>query len=158
MTDDYVDQATTLKSSDAPDGERLDGSERHQDHYQRLAVANSLDWNGKWRDERRATRKDASAIIDAVASTLELTEYQTNKAHRYFDHLPDDYNQAYSTSLLALCVTGMAGRDDGRDYHPNNVHPESETDGAFVEFARDDLGASYEQLYSCWNRIRGELP
>lgn len=156
MTDEYVEQATKITGSDAPDKQRLDGYESQQDLYQRLAVANSLDWNGKWRDEYRATRKDAAAIVDAIGSSLELTDFQKQRAKEYFDQLPDSYNEAYSTLLLALCVCGLSGRVDGRDYHPNELHPNSTSNGEFAHLAKRN-GIRYSRLYSCWNRIEGEI-
>lgn len=158
MSDEYVEQATKITGSDAPDEMRLDGTESKQQMYQRFSVWNSLDWNGKWRDEERATQKDASAIIDAIASSLELTDLQATRAKSYFDSLPDSYNQAYSTALLAVCVCGLSGRQDGREYHPNTIHPSTdESTGSFAHLAREEIGVSYSQLYSCWNRVRGEV-
>lgn len=158
MSDEYVDRATTLSGSDAPSEKRMDGSETKQNYYNRLAVANSLDWNGKWRDERRATRKDSVAIVDAIASTLELTDFQTERAQKFFESLPKNYNEAYSTALLALCVCGLSGRKDGRRYHPNRIHPNTDDEcaGKFEELA-DDLSVEYSRFYSCWNRVEGEL-
>lgn len=159
MSDDYVDRATTLKGIDAPSETRLDGSETKQNYYSRLAVANSLDWNGKWRDEWRATRKDSVAIVDAIASSLELTPYQKERAQHYFDSLPSDYNEAYSTSLLALCVCGISGKLDGRNYHPNRHHsngPEPTHNNKFAQLTYQNEIA-YSELWSCWRNIEEEI-
>lgn len=156
MTDDYVEQATILKGHEAPDGTRHDKTETHRNHYSRLAMANSLNWNGHWRDEHRATEQDNHAIVDAVAGQLELTSYQQERAHNVLDSLPRELLGAYQSSLLALCVCGVVAADDGRGYHPNNAHPNSETDSKFVELF-DSTDAEYSKLYSCWTRIGDEI-
>lgn len=153
--DDHVERATTFNGSDAPAGERLDGYETKQNHYRRLSAKNSLRWNGKWRDEQRETRTDAAAILDSVASHLELTPYQQKEANREFTALPDKYIEAYSTALVALCVCGLVGRKDGRNYHPNNLnsdHPSS-------EFTRlvEDITVSHAALHKCWDSVEGEM-
>lgn len=156
--DDHVDRKTTLRSTDAPPGERLDGSESRRDHYDRLKNVNSLRWNGKWKDRERETQKNASAILDATASTLELTDYQKREAHRIFSNLPDKFHTAYSTSLLTLCVCGLVGAQDGRRYHPNRVQPDRnyhEPHG-FISFF-EGLNASYQEFYRCWKRIESEV-
>lgn len=156
IDEDYVERATTFDGQDAPPGDRLDGSESFRNYYKRLSVANTLDWNGKWRSERRETIKNASAIVDAIASQLQLTDYQTEEAHRIFANLSLELNEAHSTSLLALCICALVGRKDGRDYHPNQHHPRASRDTDFARIA-EDIGVSYAALYSCWKRIRREV-
>lgn len=156
MTDDYVEQATLINGNEAPDGIRNDGTETHRNHYSRLSLANSGNWNGKWRDEQRATDHDNHAIVDAVGGQLELTSYQQERSHAVLDSLPRELLGAYQSALLALCVCGIVAARDGRNYHPNNAHPNSNTDNVFVSLF-DGINAEYSKLYSCWNRIEDEL-
>lgn len=159
VDDDYVERATTLDSTDAPQGTRLDNSETKQDYYRRLAVLNSLDYNGKWRDERRETAKNASAIVDAVAGSLSLTPFQKAEAHRRFAALPDKYNQSYPTSLVAVCVCGVVGAEDGREYSPKARHPDAAVDGWDYRWYSvvQDTGVSYSEFHSCWESIKAEV-
>lgn len=154
--DEYVERATKFRWSEAPGGKRLDGSESFQNFHKRLSVWNSLDWNGKWKRRRRETRKNAVAIVDAVAGQLELTDYQTSETQTRFADLPPKYNKAYSTALLAVCIGALTAREDGRDYHPNQAHPNSDTQNEFTEVV-DDIGVSYSALYSCWKALRREI-
>lgn len=154
--DDQVERATTFNGDDAPPGKRLDNSESLDNYYSRLSLANSLDFNGKWKDRRRETQKNASAIVDAVAGQLELTDYQVNEAHRYFTVIPNRFNESHSTEVVALCVCGLAGRQDGRDYHPNAIRPSTDVDTTFAEIA-NGTGVSYNEFHSVWEAIRQEL-
>lgn len=156
MSDEIVEQATMLNGCEAPPGNRGDGIETRRNHYRRLAIANSLDWNGKWRNERRATIKDNLAIVNAIAGHLELTDYQKQRSETVFEALPNSLYGAYESALLALCVCGLVAREDGRTYHPNNAHPNSDTTTEFTDVF-DDINAEYKQLYSCWERVRGEM-
>jgi hypothetical protein len=158
--DESVDEATIFDPTDAPLTDRLDGIESQRQHYQRLSVANSLNHNGKWRDENKQTEMNSQAIVDAVASQLELTDYQTERAKHFFDQLPDRFNQGYSTSLLALCVVGFAGREDGRRYHPSLISPSSVREPHKPSPFRDlaiRLDISYSELYKCWHKVGREL-
>lgn len=155
-TDEYVERATTFQGSDASNDERLDGSESLANHYSRLSLANSLNWNGKWRDENRETEQNATAILDAIASKLELTNHQKEVAHRYLRALPSKYNQAYSTAVVALCVCGIAGRKDGRSYTPQAA---AENPSGAFEFREliGETNASHSEFASCWSSIKKEV-
>lgn len=157
VTEDFVERATTFNGSDASAGKRLDDYEYKKDYYRRLSVHNSLRWNGKWKDRRRETAKTASAIVDAVAGQLELTPYQKEEAHRKFSQLPDRYNKAYSTALLALCICGLVGRQDGRNYHPNQIHPDSNVHNQLTDFAGETKGIYYRSFYKCWCAVKHEV-
>ena len=154
MSNNYQKEATTFDATDAPSGRRLDGTESFQRKYRRLSLANTLDWNGKWRDERRATQRDSMAIVDAIAAQLELTSFQKKRARQFYTDLPDNYNQAYSSRLLAFVVAGIAGLEDGRKYHPNNLR-EGNADDDYAALA-DEVGTPSE-IHSVWQRVRGEL-
>lgn len=154
--DEHVERATTFRGYDAPTDERLDGSETLYDYYDRLSVANSLDWNGKWRDEKRATQKDASAILDAVAAHLELTDYQKSESHRRFSSLPNRLNQHYQTSLLAIAVCAVVGYEDGRKYHPTILQDDTDDPPyAFAELV-SDIDVTFTEFYRCWSDVQME--
>lgn len=156
MDDDNVDKATTFNGSEAPSGKRLDKSESFSDYYGRLAVANSLDFNGKWKQRRRETRKNASAILDAIAGQMQLTDFQKRKAHRLFSDLPSEYNESRPTALLALVIAALAAREDGRSYHPNQCASTSNITNNFTKIA-SELGFSYSRVYGCWQSVKHEV-
>jgi len=156
MTDEQTGQATHFNASDVADTDRHDGIESRRNHYSRLAIANSLDWNGSWRDEDRATIKDNRAIVEAIASQLELTDYQQERALRELESIPRELLGAYESAMLALCLCGVIARRDGRDYHPNHTHPNSDRDSDFVRLF-DETSATYSQFYSCWKRVSYEI-
>lgn len=149
-------EATSFNPYDAPLSERLDGTESKQDQFRRLRYQNTLRWSGKWRDERERTERAAHDIVASIAGQLELTRYQREESLRVFENLPDTYNQAYSTAMLALIVCGLIARQDGRDYHPNAIHPQSKKENEFTALA-DDIGVDHGQLFSCWRRIKREV-
>lgn len=153
----HVRTGTTFNISEVPERQRLDGTESLRETYRRLSVADSPDWDGGWKDRNKETEENSHAIIDSIASSFELTPHQKQRARRYFDALPDNYNQAYSTALLALCVCGFVGREDGRDYHPNNVRERKPTAENDIARLASELDLRYGQVFSCWNRLRGEF-
>jgi len=161
MTDDGIaDQATTFAVCDVADEQRLDGSESKREQYRRLSITNKSARAGKWRDERKHTRQDIAAVVNAIASQLELTDFQRERAHHYLTQLDPDRQQGYRSVTIALCVCGIAGRRDGRSYHPNHVAPggevPSETVTTFVQIATDN-GVRHTALYHCWSAIKRDL-
>lgn len=158
MTDEYVDHATTMDPSDAPAAERLDGIETKREQMSRFSRSNTLKWNGKWRNERRETSENASAVVESIAGQLELTPYQKARALNIYDSLPDSFDTGYATGLLALVICGIVGRKDGRDYHPNQIRPgtQPDADNTFANLT-DELGITYTELYSCWMSIEREV-
>lgn len=154
--EEYIERATTFDGYEAPATERPDGRrESLKSHYNRLSILNSLDYNGKWEDKVRQTAKNGSDIIDAVASQLELTDYQKQEAHHRFTDISERRKQGNKTHMIALCVCGIVGVEDGRDYHPNHVLPHT-PDSAFGDFAVE-TGLRHSELYSCWESVRGDM-
>lgn len=156
MNNEQREQATMFSLDDVPLTQRADGTATQRQHYKRLKRANSLDWNGNWADENSLNEADWDATIEALASSLELTDHQTNRAKVFFDELPSNYQRGYSLRLLALCVCAFAGREDGRDYHPNQFHPNGVNTSPFGQLA-DDLDIGYSELYSCWSKMEADL-
>lgn len=156
MVDELVEQATTLNGNEAPQGKRRDDTETYRQHYRRLALANNPNFNGQWRDEERSTVEDNAAIVDAIGGQLELTTFQKDRAREALVKLPSELLGAYQSALIALCICGLVGRRDGRDYHPNNAHPNSDTESKFVDIF-EATDTTYTRLYSCWERMEQEL-
>lgn len=154
--EDQVEEATTFDPSEAPDGERLDGSETHRTRYERLADANTLRWNGAWRDEKQATDRDHTAILDSVASCLDLTGLQRRRAGEYLDYLPEEYRTKRSTAVVMTAICMISANEDGRDYHPNMVHPNSSAENELRDI-QESIGFSYRLLFSTWNDVKEEL-
>lgn len=148
--------ATDFDEDDVPNDLRLDGLETRRNFYNRLRVRHSHNWDGKRISETRKTKKDTSEILDAIASQMELTDYQKAQAHRAFSNLPSVYNDSTSTALLALCTCSLVANEDGRAYHPHQLRPESRKSNKFVELA-DELGVSYTRVYKCWTKLQSEV-
>lgn len=148
--DDQADWRTTLSPDDVSTGKRLDGSENKQDYYKRLAVANTLDWNGKWVEEERITEKSERGIFDSMAARLELTDFQKERGWGWYKQLPDHFRTAYRMEMVLLVVCGLTGEKDGRNYHPNNLRADDPNE--FGELA-NRIDISYKQFYKCWDRI-----
>lgn len=152
-----MDHCTTFKSSESPPGSRLDYSESYSSHYDRLGTLNTLDWNGKWRDESSVTEKSLIGVRDSITSALDMTDYQKQRTAYLIDQLKDDFIQPYSTSLFVFTVAMHVGRKDGRNWHPNVIHPQKdEYDSDFGKLA-NELGIKYNKLYSCWTSVMDNL-
>lgn len=149
--DDHVERATTFSANEAPSGKRLDGTEEYSDYYDRLSRLNSLRWNGEWSDTGRENAIDRSAMLDSIASQLQLTDYQHDEASREHRSLPRRIHEGYPRALVAICVCGIVGRRDGRNYHPNNIRGESNSPLSGIV---ENLDYSYTQVYNCWEAVR----
>lgn len=154
--EDQVEEATTFDPSEAPDGERLDGSETHRTRYERLADANTLRWNGAWQDRKSETPRDHEAILDSIASCLELTSLQRERAKEYLDFLPGEFSTKRSTAVVTTAVCMISANEDGRNYHPNMVHPNSSAENELRDI-QESVGFSYRLLFSTWNDVKEEL-
>lgn len=152
MNDEVVEWRTTFDVSDAPHDNRLDSIETKHEMYSRLAVANTLDWNGKWRDENRVTEKTERHIIDALSSQLELTDFQKDRAQKLYYDSREELLPSYSIETLSLCAVGLSGNADGRNYHPNNLLRSNESKNRYAELAIE-VGVSHSKLLSCWTKM-----
>lgn len=144
MTDeDQVARATNIRPSDARESRR--------EHYETLRK-----WNSYQDDQVEEREQDALNVVDAVASSLELTDLQKERARNYLQKLDSDYRRAYPIELIAICLCSLAGHVDGRDYHPNVLNPGCRTHNEFVVFVRE-AGFSYKRVYSCWSALKSEV-
>lgn len=154
MTIDDVEPATKIYSTDAPGGRRYDNTESHREFYHRLDLWNRGDWNGKWRDEERATKKDVRSIFEAIAAQLELTDYQELRGWRIFSKLPDGTRRGNPTALLCICSAAIACREDSRWYHPDR---NSEANDQLFQRLLDDLDFSETVERKCYRRVESEV-
>lgn len=150
MMADYVEPATKIDPDDAPPTNRADGSESQRDFYQRLELANRLEWNGKWRDERIQNAKDRRAVLDIVSSALELKGHQRERAKQILSEVPPGMRQGYEMLLLAFCASAFACKPDGRNFHPDRAH--ANNDSLFAALL-DDLDYSDRRIRKCYRRL-----
>ncbi|SEL19424.1 hypothetical protein [Haloferax larsenii] len=141
------------ESADYDQTHRLDGTEKFSDYYSRLAAYNSGIWNGKWADNSLRREQDNLALFDAIASQLELTDYQHRRGRQLFAEL--DLAELSSpngidAALCAVCVAAVVAREDGRMYHPSR--PEDANDGLFSALL-DDLGYSTRLIHKCYGKV-----
>jgi hypothetical protein len=141
-----VENATTIDPNDAPKDERR--------KWQRLRLNNQPGQTGRWRDETVHIPEDRKNTLDAVASQLELTSHQRSVAELMLEDLSDDHFRGNPISLIAFVVCGLAGSEDGRQYHPRSLLRSE--DNQYANQA-EKLGIEYSQLSSAWYRIEGEL-
>lgn len=150
--DESVDNATTFRKSDVP--------ATNKRKYDRLWKANRPEWKGcgGWQSEEHLIPKDKSNVLDAIGPKLSLTSYQKSRAQHIIGSISDETFRAYKTSLVILCICGLVGREDGRDYHPNNLKRDSATGHVkqFTDIA-ESVASSHSELYSCWEKVRRQL-
>lgn len=138
--------ATTLDPTDAPASE--------QSKWERFRLNNFPGQNGKWRDETVHIPYDREQTLEAVASKLELTGYQQEVAKRMLSDLSDNHFRGNRISTVCFVVCGLAGRRDGRQYHPRSLLRGE--DNQYAEQA-DKLGIEYSELSSAWYRIKEDV-
>jgi hypothetical protein len=141
-------EATTFDPTDAPLTERLDGVESKRNQYRRFKKRNTLRWKGKWADQVAEDKNDRKAIVSSVAGQLELSDIQRKSAENIFTEIREAFeNNSHSVEILAVVSCGIAGWKDGRDYHPNNNHPD--------HFARqlNNIGVGVSEYSSVWHRV-----
>lgn len=155
MTEQQPEHATEINPNDAPLTDRLDGTASQRQHYNRLSHANTLNWNGKWADENKLNEADWDATIEAVGSQLELTDYQVDRSKRLFRKLPENYQRGYRLDMLVFAVCTIAGREDGRNYHPNKLR--NGGDDTLYASVGTELELEYGPFYSCWKQVQGDL-
>lgn len=134
-----TENATIIPVGEAPPAQ-------HQ-KYANFRAYNTDLWNGPRRENKEAIRRqDNLHIYDALASELELTDYQKKEGRRIFDDLNiRSFGKKVEYIIFAVCVL-VANRDvpDGHRYWP---HPQAQNNSElFAETARAlDMNRS-EQL------------
>jgi hypothetical protein len=156
MFNEQSENTTIIDASDAPNGNRLDNSERLREHYRRLSAANTLKWNGKWKDKQRETKENAAALLGAVACQLELTDYQKQRAHQHLNTIGSDYSDGYGLSTVAATLCGIVGWQDDRSYHPNSLRNDWRGENDMANFLRSE-DIRFSTYARCWGAIENEL-
>lgn len=154
VDDENVEPATRIDSKDSNNGVRYDNTESYRNFYRRLELWNRDDRNGKWVDEEKAGQDDRSAILDAVAGQLELTDYQKERAWYLLQQLGTDTFRANPTGLVCFCVCAIACREDGREWHPDRARESN--DHKFSYFLRE-LGYGEEARESLVRKLYKRL-
>lgn len=149
MYGERVGPATRIDESDAPNGMRADGYESLHRFYKRLGLWNG-EWNGSWQDHNQADQKDRRRLFEAIASSLELTDYQEKRSWLVFQSLPDNFHQAYSTTLLILVVAARVCKEDGRYFHPSR---EAERNDDVFRSLLDETNLTDKQFRKCYQRV-----
>lgn len=154
MYGEDVEPATIIRPHEAPDTQRADYVESIRDLFERFDVWNRGDWNGKWENKTRTDRRDRRAVFDAVVGQLELTDYQSDRAWKFYRELPDDTRNAFSVPQLVFCVAVLAAREDGRYYHPQASAARNDD---LFEHIRRELGIPKKRLTRLYGRVKSEV-
>lgn len=132
---------TKIDSSEAPPGQGA--------KYQWFRAYNTGLWNGPKRENKEAMRRqDNLHRFDSLASTLELTDYQKERARRHFDQIDlKDTGKPIDHLIFAICV--VVANQDGygkrKRYWP--VETKDDNDELFAGIA-DDLDIDIRQQLS----------
>ena len=160
LTEPDTNNATKFYSSDASadfDGaKRLDGTATYEQHYTRLSMLNSGVYNGKWGDESARWKQEGLAIFDSISCQLELTSYQKQVGRQQFEaiDLPRITTAEIDTALVAIMVSAVVARRDGRLYHPNRE--DRNNDPLFVELI-DSLNYNGSVLHSAYGKVLNQI-
>jgi hypothetical protein len=158
LTDPDTPNHTRFYGSDAPNGNRLDGTESLAGHYQRLANLNTGVFNGKWAvDESARWRQEDLAIFDCIAGQLELTPHQKQVGRTAYGDL--DLRELSSpngidAALVAFITSAIVCRQDGRFYHPSRSSDTNDT--LFVDLI-ENLDYRDSVVYSCYEKVLNRI-
>lgn len=137
---------------------RADSGESTESMYRRLAMLNTGLWNGKWENKEALHRSDNLGLFDAIASSMDLTDYQHRRARHLFDKFPLG-TFGYEARIVAFVICVLVAEEDGREFDPTEkVADESdlqevETDEQFHRVALNE-GLHYGTLESVIHKIR----
>jgi hypothetical protein len=132
-----TENASTLYDSDAAAGRRLDGSESFAHLYRRFAEYNrGIRLSRTRSDQSILTREDSLTDFKTIASRLELTNFQKQRAlftFRKLDLSKLSTPNGIDARIVAFVVASLVCEDDGRHYHPNR----GSNDALFTAVASD---------------------
>lgn len=115
-------------------------------NYSRLLLLNRGTWKSRWEENKEVThRRDNMYILSAIASQLELTDYQKEEARNVFDEIElGEIGKPVRLVAFGVCAV-VANEDvhDGCRYHPQMNDPCE----LFVHIA-DRLDFTTSQLHS----------
>lgn len=156
MFREQSENTTVINADDAPNTKRLDGTETQANFYRRLAVTNTLKWNGKWRDEKQRTNSNTTSVVGAIACQLELTDHQKEVAHRYRRQIDSGFSRGYGLSTVAATLCGLAGWKDDRSYHPNALRNDWRGENEMANLLRSE-DIAFSTYARCWGALENEL-
>lgn len=155
LTEPDTSNATKFDARDLPGGNsyRGDGVETLANHYHRLSLLNQGIWTGTWADKSALNEQDNLAVFDAVASQLELTNYQKTRARLAFVSL--DLQELSSphgidAALVAAMTAAVVAREDGRMYHPSRA--DNNNDALFLRLL-DDADYDDRTVRSAYEKV-----
>ena len=137
---------------------RKDSGESTESHYRRLAMLNTGLWNGKWENKEALHRQDNLALFDAIADSMDLTDYQHRRGRLLFDRFPLG-TFGYDARYVAFAIGALVAEQDGREFDPTELVggkedlDEVETDEQFHRVVLDE-GLHYGTLETVLNKVR----
>ena len=124
-----TDNATMFHPSEAPPHLR--------EQYERFRAYNTGLWNGPFRENKQAMhRQDNLHRYDAIASSLDLTEYQKQRGRAALDDVAlGKVGLNIDLFIFALCILVVNRDAEGTRYWPHT--DKMDNDPAFETMARE---------------------
>lgn len=141
-----------------PNGRRAGGMSRKFKHWYESLWGYNEGWNGNWRDERKVTQNAKVDMIDIVATQLDLSTYQKEKAKGLIRQIDGRFcNGKGGLHMLVICICQIVVEED-EDCIYRSYHPLSETrnDRQFHKIV-DEFGFELQQVSNSIQSIRHEL-
>lgn len=141
-----TNNATTIQPKEAPPGKRR--------KFKKMRAYNTGMWNGPKRENTEMFRREDNLHrFDALASSLELTDYQKGRGRKALDDLNiREVGLKVDTIIFGICaIIANSDVEDGSRYYPN---PNAPDDEAFESVA-DSLDLSQKQQASIIEKMRG---
>jgi len=115
-------------------------------NYKRIQLLNRGSWHSRYEENKEVThRRDNLAILDALSSQVELTNFQKKKARRIFDEL-ELGKMGRSVRLVAFGVCAVVANDDVAN--GSRFHPQMKNSDELFEGLADRLGFTEGQLHT----------
>lgn len=129
ITEKEPSEVLTPDANNATFFKPSEGSDNHHQKYKRLRLYNRGTWKDRREENKEVThRRDNLAILDAIASQLDLTDYQKSESRRTFDGLElGDIGKPADLIAFAVCIVVANDEVKGTRYYPTK----KSTDGIF---------------------------
>lgn len=141
-----TDNATTIQPREAPPEKR--------EKFRVFRAYNTGTWNGPRRENKEVTyRQDNLHRYDALASTLNLNDYQRKRGRKVLEDFTPlrELGIDVDVIIFGICViVANADVPDGSRYYP---HPEATGDAGFEEVA-DALDFDQHDQISAIEKVR----
>lgn len=143
-----TENATTIPVDEAPPAKR--------EKFRKFRAYNTGLWNGPRRENKTAImRQDNLHLYDAIASQIELTDYQQKRGRVALDRIElNDFggpNLTVDLVIWSICV--IVANDDvpeGTRYWP---HPQTKSNDGLIEQVANDLGMDLSKQMSVLQRV-----